>query len=59
MPGNSNNNTVEPFITNTIGNQHFVPYSVTNSGTSGIFLVGVALHNRAVECNVTIVRHDK
>ena len=41
-------------MTDTIGNQHFVPYSggIPNSGASGIFPVGVVLHNPAVEYNV-------
>ena len=45
-----------PSITVTIGTQHFVRYSevrgVPNSGASGIFPVGVVLHNPAVEHNV-------
>ena len=40
-------------MTDTIGNQHFVPYSkvfLTNAGSSGIFLVGVVC--MAVEHNI-------
>ena len=41
-----------PSIADTIGNQHFVSYSVLNSGASGTFLVSVELSNRAIEHNV-------
>ena len=44
-----------PSIMDTIGDQHFVCYGevrVPNSGTSGIFPVGVVLRNPAVEYNV-------
>ena len=42
-----------PSITDTIGTQHFVPYSdVPNSGASGIFPVGLVLDNPVVEYNV-------
>ena len=44
-----------PSITDTIGDQHFVPNSegVPNSGASGIFLVGRGMRNRIVEHNVS------
>ena len=39
-----------PSITDTIGNQHLVPYSKVSSGASSIFPVGVVLRN-PVKCN--------
>ena len=43
-----------PSITDTFGDQHFVPLyrGVPNSGASGIFPVGVVLRIPAVEYNV-------
>ena len=51
--------TVEPSIEDTIGNQHFVPYTNIlrcpyNSGASGIFPPGVVLCNQAIEHNVAM-----
>ena len=46
---NINEATVDPSKMDTSGNQHFVPYSkVSLTQASGIFLVGIVLHNRAV-----------
>ena len=46
-----------PSTTDTIGNQHFVPYSevsTTRPGAFGIYPVGVVLRNQAIEHNVAV-----
>ena len=53
----SQNDTVEPSLSDTIGNQHFVHYnevSLTQAFPCSIYPVGVLLCNQAIEHNVAV-----